>query len=198
MASAHVAAVQHAPAHHAPVYNQLAMNRLGLWLFMISESMIFIVLLVTRFVLAGTETPKELNQFLGLVITVLLLASRLTAYRAETAIAHGDRKMFSTNLLWTVILGTIFLLAVVLVEWPEAPHLGIVPQEGFGIAFFAMTGMHAFHVLTGVLLLGIVWLNGRKGAYSPDSYWGVEATVKYWHFVDLVWVFFYPALYLIQ
>lgn len=198
MANAQTATAHNASAHHAPAYNHLALNRLGLWLFMLSESMIFIVLLMTLFVLVGSERPAELNQLLGLAITVILLLSSMTAYRAETAMAHGDRKTFQTNLLWTIILGTIFLLAVVLVEWPEAPHIGISPQTGFGIAFFAMTGMHAFHVFTGLLLLGLVYLNGRKGSYSPDSYWGVESTVKYWHFVDLVWVFFYPALYLIQ
>ena len=82
-------------------------------------------------------------------------------------------------------------------EWREAPHMGIVPQSGYGIAFYSMTGMHAFHVLSGVVLLGLVYLNGRRGAYSAGRYWGVEASIKYWHFVDLVWVFFYPALYLI-
>ncbi|RMF90287.1 MAG: heme-copper oxidase subunit III [Nitrospinota bacterium] len=181
-----------------PQYDRLALNRLGLWLFFISESMIFLILLTTRFYLFGTSRPEELNQALGLVITVILLLSSLTAYRAESSIAHGDRQGFLRNLLATIILGTVFLLGVVAWEWPEAPHLGITPQEGFGIAFFSMTGMHAFHVLTGVLFLLVVYLNGRRGAYSAEKHWGVEASVKYWHFVDVVWVFFYPALYLIQ
>ena len=185
-----------AAAH--PQYDRLSFNRLGLWLFFISESMIFLILLFTRFYLLGTYRPPELNQLLGLAITVILLLSSLTAYRAETAIAHDDRAGFLRNLLVTIVLGTVFLLAVVAVEWPEAPHLGIVPQEGFGIAFFSMTGMHAFHVLTGVLLLLVVYLNGRRGAYSAEKHWGAEAAVKYWHFVDLVWVFFYPALYLLR
>lgn len=189
-----------AQAHHGPVYDRLALNRLGLWLFMLSETMIFLILLVVRFVLSGTGMPEgvHLNQLLGLAITILLLLSSLSAYRAESAIACGDRKGLERNLLGTIVMGTVFLLAVVAVEWPEAPHIGINLQEGFGIAFFAMTGMHAFHVFTGVLLLLVIYLNARRGAFSPQSYWGVEATVKYWHFVDLVWVFFYPALYLLN
>ncbi len=190
-------AVAHEAVAH-PEYDRLDLNRFGLWLFFISESLIFLILLVTRFYLLGTYRPPELNQKLGLAITVVLLLSSLTAYRAETAIAHGDRPRFLRNLLATIVLGTAFLLAVVLIEWPEAPHIGIVPQKGFGIAFFSMTGMHAFHVLTGVLLLSVIYLNGRRGAYSADSYWGVEASVKYWHFVDVVWVFFYPTLYLLR
>lgn len=176
---------------------QRDVNRLGLWLFFISESMIFVILLTTRFFLLGASRPEDLSQGLGLLITVLLLASSLTAYRSEVAMAHGDRRLFLRNLLLTILLGTAFLVLVVGVEWPEIAHMGIVPQSGYGIAFYSMTGMHAFHVLTGILVLVAVYLNGRRGAYSPDSYWGVEASVKYWHFVDLVWVFFYPALYLI-
>jgi cytochrome c oxidase subunit III len=176
---------------------RLDINRLGLWLFFASESMIFLILLVTRFYLLGAQRPEELNQGLGFLLTVVLLLSSLTAYRAETAMRLGNRKAFLLNIGLTALMGIVFLLGVVLVEWAEAPRLGIVPQSGFGIAFFSMTGMHAFHVTTGVFLLIVIFLNGRRGAYSAESHWGVEACVKYWHFVDLVWVFFYPALYLL-
>jgi cytochrome c oxidase subunit 3 len=59
-----------------------------------------------------------------------------------------------------------------------------------------MTGMHAFHVLTGVIFLFVILNNGRRGHYSHEKHWPVEAAAIYWHFVDVVWVFFYPALYL--
>ncbi len=178
-------------------HDQLEINRLGLWLFFLSESMIFIILMLTRFFLLGASRPHDMNQTLGLAVTVVLLLSSLTAYRSEVAIAHDDRQGFLRNILLTIVLGTVFLLVVVLVEWREASHMGIVPQSDFGIAFYSMTGMHAFHVLTGILMLLVLYFNGRRGAYSPQSYCGVEAGVKYWHFVDLVWVFFYPALYLV-
>jgi cytochrome c oxidase subunit 3 len=71
------------------------------------------------------------------------------------------------------------------------------PSSGVaGAAFFMMTGMHALHVLSGLILLWIVWRNARKGLYDEKQY-PVEAAAVYWHFVDLVWIFFYPALYLI-
>jgi cytochrome c oxidase subunit III len=181
-----------------PQLDQLRINRLGLWLFFLSESMIFMILLTTRFFLLGASRPEDLNQFFGLLATVVLLLSSLTAYRAEVSIAHGDRPRFLRNLLLTIVMGTLFLLMVVFIEWPEASHMGIKPQSDYGIAFFSMTGMHAFHVLTGILLLLVIYFNGRRGAYSPEKHWGVEASIKYWHFVDLVWVFFYPALYLVM
>jgi cytochrome c oxidase subunit 3 len=60
-----------------------------------------------------------------------------------------------------------------------------------------MTGIHAIHVLSGVIFILIVWNNGRRGHYSAEEHWGVEACAIYWHYVDVAWVFFYPALYLI-
>lgn len=184
--------------HHLPTYDRLGMNRLGLWLFFLSESMIFIILLIALFTLAGTERPEGLSQELGLTVTVVLLLSSLTAYRAEAAMAAGDRPSFLRHTLFTFILGALFLVGVVGVEWQEAAEAGIRANQGFGIPFFAMTGMHAFHVLTGLFMLLAIYINGIRGGFSAQKHWGVEATIKYWHFVDVVWVFFYPALYLVR
>lgn len=109
--------------------------------------------------------------------------------------AHGDRKTFLNGTLITLILGTLFLIGVVGVEWQIAPF---GPGDGAAASlFYAMTGFHAFHVLTGVIFLAIVYRNGRRGHYSAERHWAVEACAVYWHFVDVVWIFFYPALYLI-
>ena len=94
-----------------------------------------------------------------------------------------------------MVLGIGFLVGVVGVEWRLAPF---GPGDGpAGGVFYMMTGMHAFHVLTGVIFLGIVLRNGMRGRYTAERHWAVEAAANYWHFVDLVWIFFYPALYLI-
>ncbi len=94
-------------------------------------------------------------------------------------------------------MGVIFLLGVVLVEWPTAIREGLTPSSGpYGAVFFMMTGMHAFHVFTGLIFLMVVYLNARRGLYDQKNY-PVEAAAVYWHFVDLVWIFYYPALYLI-
>ena len=77
----------------------------------------------------------------------------------------------------------------------EAFH-AFPPHTAFGTVFFTMTGMHAFHVITGLAVLAIALRAGR--ASHDGAAWPVEAAVKYWHFVDVVWVFFYPALYLIR
>jgi len=171
--------------------------RLGLWLFLLSDSFVFGGLAVARFNLLGLTRP-HLNQLLGLAVTAVLLLSSFFMNRAETSMAHGDRKGFGRNLLITLALGIAFVAGVLGVEWPTAIAEGVAPSvSAAGAIFFMMTGMHAFHVITGLLFLGIVWRNGRRGVYTADRHWGVEAAAVYWHFVDVVWIFFYPALYLI-
>ena len=171
-------------------------NRLGLWLFLVSDSFVFAGLMAMRINLLGLTRP-ELNQFLGLGVTAVLLISSFFMNRGETLLHNGDRQGFLWNTAVTFVLGLGFLLGVVLIEWPTASHEGLTPSSGVaGAAFYMMTGMHAFHVFTGLILLVIVWLNGRRGLYDAKNY-PVEAAAVYWHFVDVVWIFFYPALYLI-
>ena len=172
-------------------------NRLGLWLFLLSDAFVFGGLLVSRFNLLGMTRP-HLNQLLGLAVTVVLLVSSFFMNRAETSIAHGDKKGFLNGTLITIILGLLFVVGVVGLEWQFAKIEGVIANKDVaGGIFYMMTGMHAFHVLTGVILLFTVWNKGRKGLYSAEKHWGVEAATVYWHFVDVVWIFFYPALYLI-
>jgi cytochrome c oxidase subunit III len=172
---------------------QVRANRLGLWLFFVSESFMFGGLLAARFYLWGNTRP-ELDQVLGLIVTSILLLSSFFMNRAESAIAYDDRKTFLRSLLITAALGTLFLVGVVGFEWQG--HLK--PWDGvYGAVLFGMTGLHALHVFSGVIIILLVWNRGRQGGYSAERHWGVEACAIYWHFVDVIWVVFYPALYLI-
>jgi cytochrome c oxidase subunit III len=173
---------------------KLTSNRLGLWFFMLSDAFIFGGLFISRFNLLGLIRP-DTNQFLGVAVTSVLLISSFFANRAEVSMEHGDRKQAIFSLSVTIILGVAFLAGVVGVEWRIAPF---GPADGVqGAIFYSMTGFHAFHVLTGVTFLSIVLRNLARKRYSTEKHWAVEASVVYWHFIDVVWVFFYPALYLI-
>jgi cytochrome c oxidase subunit 3 len=187
------------------VHHRLKFNRLGLWLFFVSEVFLFGGLLVMRFHLWGNTRP-DLDQRLGLTVTSILLLSSFFMNRAEMGIAHDDRRTFLWGLMITGALGLVFLVGVMAFEWglvavrlpweQGIPH-PLRPTDGvYGSVLYAMTGLHALHVLSGVVFIGIVWAKGRRGEYSSQGYWGVEACAIYWHFVDVVWVFFYPALYL--
>ena len=184
-------------AGHDSVAYKTGTNRLGLWLFLLSDSFVFGGLLVSRFNLLGATRP-HLNQYLGFGVTAILLLSSFFMNRAETSMAHGDKKGFLANTVITMILGLGFVLGVVGGEWQLAKLEGvIVNQDVAGGIFYMMTGMHAFHVFTGLIFLFFTWRNGKKDYFTAENHWGVEAAAVYWHFVDLVWIFFYPALYLI-
>ncbi len=170
-------------------------NRIGLWFFLASDAFVFGALLIARFYLLGTGVRPEVNQVIGFIVTGVLLVSSFFANRAETAMRFGDLRTFNRSFLITISLGVIFLLGVVGVEWqitPAGPDAGAVYS-----LFYTMTGFHAFHVFTGVVFLVIVLRNARKGLYTPQRHFPVEAAAVYWHFIDVVWVFFYTALYLI-
>lgn len=173
---------------------KLATNRIGLWLFLISDSFIFGGLMISRINLLGLTRP-DLIQILGLGVTSVLLISSFFANRAEVSMEYGDRKRFLRSISAAIGLGVLFLIGVVGVEWRLAPF---GPETNLaGAVFYVMTGFHAFHVFTGVIFLAIVLRNGLHGLYSAEKHWAVEASAVYWHFVDVVWFFFYPALYLI-
>ena len=185
--------------------SRLKFNRFGLWLFFATEVAMFGGFLVLRFRLWGNTRP-DFDQNLGLIVTSVLLISSLFMNQAEVAISKGNRSWFMAGLAITGVLGLVFLAGVVLLEWGlvqvdfpwHHEAVPLRPSDGvFGSVFFLMTGMHALHVLSGVAFIAIIWLKGRRGEFAPDSYWGVEVCAVYWHFVDVVWVFFYPALYLI-
>lgn len=182
-----------------PYAERLRNNRLGLWLFVFSEIFLFGGLLMARFYLwrdpaTDAIVRPGLSQLLGLFSTSVLLLSSVSMALAEAAASRGDRKILSAGLLVTALLGIFFLAIVVGLEWRGE----VAPGDGaFGAVFFGMTGLHAVHVFSGVILLFIVWYNSLRGKFTPERHWGVEATAIYWHFVDVAWVFFYPALYLI-
>lgn len=198
----------HAEEHdHQPSPElQLKNNRLGLWLFCFSEIFLFGALLVARFVLWGPTRP-DLSQEIGFMATLTLLVSSYFVYSGETAFEYGDRKKFQRNYLIAALLGAVFFVGVVFFEWnifglegelfgiELFGHLTLADGVESGI-FFAMTGWHALHVLSGIFLILVMWNRSRKGDFTPERHWGIEGTAIYWHFVDVVWVFYYPALYL--
>ncbi|MFO7633226.1 MAG: heme-copper oxidase subunit III [Caldilinea sp.] len=196
------AAVAHHDAHagHDNYATQLRLNRLGLWLFFISEAFLFGGLLATRFYLWG-DTRPELDQQIGLIVTSVLLVSSVSMRLAETAMERGNQKAFSIFILITAFFGLVFLGGVMVFEWGLFPAIyeGHLTPSGdkYGAVVFAMTGMHALHVISGIVFILIVWNLARKGKFSKERHWGVESCAIYWHYVDVVWIFFYPALYLI-
>jgi heme/copper-type cytochrome/quinol oxidase subunit 3 len=201
----HVDLETHAAPHaavHEEEHDRAGINRMGLWLFMASESMLFVAMSAARFYLNGFD-KGEVNLPLGIVMTFVLLASSWLGYRATGAISNGDRGRAMRSLLLACALGVLFIGGVG-VEWSTASFgAALTPpvsaqSTAFGTAFYAMTGLHVFHLMTGLAGLLLVANLLRKGQFGPDDHWGVTAVVRYWTFVDVMWlVIVFPVLYLL-
>lgn len=172
---------------------QWRMYRGAIWLVILAETMIFVTLFSTRFLLASTERAEGLNQWLGIAISVLLVASVFPARRAVQRIAGGDGRAMSTNLAGVAIVAVV-ALGLIVYDWVT---LGFSPGGRFGENYVLATGYHAFHILVGLIWLAAVSTAGRRGRFTTENYWAVEAGVLFWNFVVVMWIMLYVIYFLI-
>ena len=182
-------------------------KKLVMWLFIVADAATFGALLFGYgYLRVGSPNwvrpfgfiPTILN---GMVMTVVLLTSSLTMLAAVRAAQTGQRKASVRWLGATAILGTVFA-ALHLREWFNLFAEGWSPSTNpmggsvlFGGTFFGITGLHLLHVVCGVVALLVVAIAFRRGRLSPGH---IETTGLYWHFVDLVWMFVFPLVYLMN
>ena len=144
----------------------------------------------------GVWPPADLTVLdpwhLPLFNTVILLLSGTTVTWAHHALLHNDRDSLKIGLICTVVLGVIFS-AVQVYEYVEAPF-GFADSI-YGATFFMATGFHGFHVFVGTIFLLVCLMRAYKGHMSPEKHFGFEAAAWYWHFVDVVWLFLFAAIY---
>jgi cytochrome c oxidase subunit 3 len=203
-------------AHHFDtVEQQRESASLGMWVFLGQEVMffggLFLAYLVYRasYPAVFAEASHHLDVVLGGVNTAILIASSLTMALAVYGAQTGKRSMLIFFLVTTMILGLAFL-GIKAVEYHHKYEDKLIPGLGFSYPgphgrqaqlffglYFAMTGMHALHMVIGIALL--IWLinDARKGRFTPQYHSHIENFGLYWHFVDIVWIFLFPLLYLI-
>ena len=208
------------------VEQQSDASRLGMWLFLATEVMFFGGLL-TAFAVYRTTSPesvarasRHLNVLLGCVNTVVLLTSSLTMAMAVRAAQLRAHRPLVAWLILTMVLGAGFL-GIKAVEYTHDYHERLIPgwnfqvpegdrplvergqvdprrMEMFFVLYFFMTGLHAVHLIIGIALLGLMAYLSWKRWFSGGGAVQIEVMGLYWHFVDVIWVFLYPLLYLID
>ncbi len=177
---------------------QIPSRKLTMWLFIISDAVTFgAFLMAYGFLRVGTPNwvrPFESRSVVNVIImTVVLITSSLTMLGAVDSSKAGDKAKAMRFLYSTMALGAIFAL-LHLREWFALFGRSITLSSGlFGETFFTITGLHLLHVISGVIALFVVATKYSSGRLTP-SY--VETTGLYWHFVDLVWMFVVPLVYL--
>jgi cytochrome c oxidase subunit 3 len=194
---------------------QYASTHLGMWLFLLTEIMFFGGLFTgytvyrSAYAAAFIAGSHHLDIVLGGINTAVLIGSSLTMVLAVHAAQSGQRRLLVGFLWLTILLGTVFL-GIKAIEYHHKFAEQLFPGQGFVHAephagqvrlffgfYFAMTGMHALHMVIGMALLAWFSLRGWRGRYSPEYYAPVELLGLYWHFVDIVWIFLFPLLYLL-
>lgn len=185
------------------VGEELATARIGLWLFLISEAVLFLALFATYAVLRlrSAEWPRGADQLgvaFGAVNTLLLVASSLTMLAAWWAARQAALQRARQALLGTALLGTAFVV-VKSIEWALELRSGGLPSAShFHALYYVLTGLHVVHALGGIAVLGYLWGPGSAGAPgAPARFAGrVELCGIYWHFVDIAWLVLFGLLYL--
>lgn len=175
-------------------------GKLGTWWFLASEIPTFGGVLVAYIVmrLGSTgwhEASSQLNFTIALINTFILLTSSMTIVMAYNAVQDNDLKQSAKFLGYTVILGVAFLAMKGFEYSTEISH-GFLPSSGiFWSFYYGMTGLHALHVLAGIIVNLVLWIQAAKGTLAANRH-RVELAGLYWHFVDIVWIFLFPLLYL--
>ncbi len=192
---------------HTPVV-QLH-QRYGMILFIASEVMFFagwfwaffdFALFPNEFaeVVGGQFPPKGIEAVmdpfdLPLLNTLILLCSGTTVTWAHHALIHGDRDGLKKGLWATIILGVLFT-CIQAYEYAHAPFgFG---ENTYGSSFYMATGFHGFHVIVGTIMLIVCLRRAYLGHFTPRQHFGFEAAAWYWHFVDVVWLFLFVAVYI--
>jgi cytochrome c oxidase subunit 3 len=192
---------------------------LGMWLFLITEVLffggLFLAYMLYRvwFPEAWRLGSLELDITLGAVNTAVLIASSLTMALAVRAAQTGLRRQTVSWLLATMAFGLTFLVIKYFEYAEKAAHSHVPGWLGGGFVFegpwagpaeiyfslyFLMTGLHATHMVIGFGLLSVIAWMAYRGRFSPEWYTPVEMSGLYWHFVDIVWIFLFPLLYLVD
>jgi len=188
-------------------------SKMGMWLFIFTELLLFGGLFITYSVYrylhpeAFHLASQELDVSIGTINTIILLISSATIAMSVTAIQQKKKKLSLGLIAATIILAAVFLVNKYF-EWGAKFEHGIFPgseyldQLGYGdILFFGlyffMTGLHAFHIIIGMVVLGFMYVYVSNGRLTHDNFQLLENGGLYWHLVDLIWIFLFPLFYLI-
>jgi len=204
------------PVHASGVHEELAGSegaRFGMWLFLLTELLLFGVLFTAYAVFRAQHTEAfheahlELNRLLGTINTVLLITSSWWMAVAVWAVREGRRKLATWALSGTFLLGYAFLINKAFEYHAKIQH-GLFPgmtalealphgERLFFSLYFTLTGLHSLHVLAGLSLIGYLLMRRMTGGLGPRDATRVEVVGLYWHLVDLIWIYLFPLLYLI-
>lgn len=206
----------HVQHHFVDSEQQFDSAKLGMWLFLVTEILFFGGLFVAYIVYRAwnpelfTMAATQLDTLMGGINTVVLIGSSLTMALAIRAAQTDNPNLSIKYLASTVALAFVFMV-IKYFEYTHKFEIGIFPGEAYTFTgidhpkahiffsiYYMMTGLHGIHVIIGIGIITWLIIKTKKGAYNSSYYTPVEITGLYWHLVDIVWIFLFPLLYLID
>ncbi|MFO0556185.1 MAG: cytochrome c oxidase subunit 3 family protein [Polyangiaceae bacterium] len=205
----------HVAHHFDKADTQFEANKLGVWLFLVTEILFFGGLFCAFFIYRSwyfdsfVEAHHHLDKRMGAINTMFLITSSLTMALGVRSAQRSDKDMTMKMLGATFLFACAFLV-VKYFEYSHKIHEGLLPGKHFhahgfttphpGMFFavyFVMTGVHGVHVLVGMGLIAWIFIRNMRGEFSSRYYSPVEGVGLYWHLVDLIWIYLFPLLYLV-
>jgi cytochrome c oxidase subunit III len=203
-------------AHHfASLERQVDASRLGMWLFLSTEVLLFVGLFVAysvyrySFPQAWAEASRHSEIWAGTTNTFVLITSSLTVALAIHFVRANSPRLAVIMLAITLVFGLVFMTIKGIEYWNHF-HEGALPGKYYhlhevllpGVSmywalYFLMTGLHGLHVLIGMTVIAVIMYRTAHGYYDSGYYVGIELAGLYWHLIDLIWIFLFPLLYLV-
>lgn len=209
-------ATSHVAHHFDTAEQQFESSKLGLWLFLATEVLLFGGLFVAYILFRAlypqmfAEAHHHLNKVMGAVNTVVLICSSLSMAMAVHYVQNNESKKGIKLLVFTFLCGLAFMVVKYFEYKAKFEHHLFPADANFSMTdlthgnpkiffslYFLMTGLHGFHVLAGMSLIAWMIIRVRRSEFSSEYYTPVELTGLYWHLVDLIWIYLFPLLYLI-
>jgi len=204
--------MQEANIHHDEHRDDIG-AKLGMWIFIFTELLLFGGLFIVYAVFRNKYSDEfhisahQLNTYVGTLNTVILLISSMTIAMSITALQRGNHEL-SLRLIYVTLLFAFIFLVNKYFEWGHKIHFDLYPGTDFMISlmhgevlffslYYFMTGLHALHIIVGMVILSIVAFKVQSGKINADRYVFLENGALYWHLVDLIWIFLFPLFYLI-
>ncbi len=213
--SEHASESKYLAHHFSDLEQQSESAKLGMWLFLLTEILLFGGVFVAYTIFRNwnhemfVNAHKQLSLALGGTNTVDLIISSLTMALAIRDMQLGKKNRCMANLLITIGLALVFLV-IKYFEYAHKFHLGQLPGKWYTFTgvegtnphvffsiYFLLTGIHAIHIIVGISLITWIFFRVKKDHFAPEYYTPIEMVGLYWHLVDLIWIFLFPLLYLI-
>lgn len=211
-----IMAGSHKVAHHfKDALHEFQSSKFGIWVFLSTEILMFgglfvaYALMKMKFPEVFQKGASFLDWRFGAVNTVVLLVSSYTIATAVYWAQRNNSKKVARNLMITFVCAAIFMI-IKFIEYKSKVEYGVFPPmwsyDGGGPAnlplyfvfYFAMTGLHGSHVLVGMGLIFWVWRRAKRGDFNNEYYTPIEGVALFWHIVDLIWIYLFPLLYLVD